>query len=200
MKKKILLCSLFFSLTPLLLFFSVYLIGFFDFMAEGKVLGKSTDSPLSLSHVLAPSSEDDGVIVSQVQAADAWPIIIENYLKYYQSPLLPFKDKIIEICRQYNVKPQLIVAIAQQESNLGKKSPPDCYNAWGWGINESGTRCFQNWEEAIETVVRGIAKGYCEKGYCTDPCLMMKKYTPKSNGSWCAGVNQFLQEMDEGNF
>jgi len=29
---------------------------------------------------------------------------------------------------------------------------------------------------------------------------MMKKYTPKSNGSWCAGINQFLREMETGDF
>jgi len=122
------------------------------------------------------------------------------YLKHYNSPLLPYTDTILSSGRKYNVDPRLIVAIAQQESNLGKTSPEDCYNAWGWGIHASGTTCFGSWNEAIETVTKGLAKSYCAKGLCDDPCEMMKKYTPKSNGSWCFGVNQFLGEMEHGDF
>jgi hypothetical protein len=152
------------------------------------------------SQLFAALPEPSGAVASTINAQDAIPVVIEDYLRHYRSPLLPHASLIVEVGRKYNVDPRLIVAIAQQESNLGKKSPENCYNAWGWGIHERGTKCFPTWSEAIEAVTRGIANGYCAKGFCDDPCIMMRKYTPKSNGSWCAGVNQFLREMETGNY
>lgn len=197
MKRRILLCLLFFGLSPLVLGFSVYLANFsFPLGSRGKILGENIYSPQSANSFFAAYEKETGVIAPTIRAEDSTPLIIENYLRHYNSPLLPYKDKIVKTAQQYGVKPQLIVAIAQQESNLGKKSFEGCFNAWGWAIHEKGTRCFADWNEAIEVVTRGIAGSYCSKGFCDDPCLMMKKYTPKSNGSWCTAINQFLKEME----
>jgi len=197
MTRKLILCFLFFAVSPLALLLSVY---FLSSLGSGKVLGEAISFSPNSGKVLASSGENVGVIAPTVIAKDSAPIIIEKYLRHYQSPLLPYSDKILGASEKYGVKPQLIVAIAQQESNLGKKSPENCYNAWGWGIHAQGTKCFTNWEEAIESVTKGIARDYCAKGYCDDPCVMMEKYTPRSNGSWCAGVNQFLAELETGDF
>ena len=165
-------------------------------------MGKSDFVSVSPETLYAslPETVSSNFIVPAIEAEDSIPIVIENYLKHYNSPLLSFKDDIVKIARENNVNPRLIVAIAQQESNLGKSSPEGCNNAWGWGIHARGTTCFENWKEAISVVTKGIAKNYCSKGLCNDPCEMMKKYTPKSNGSWCRGVNQFLTELETGNF
>lgn len=197
MTRKLILCFLFFAISPLALLFSVYFLGS---LGSGKVLGESISLSPNSGKVLASSGENVGVIAPAIIAKDSAPIIIEKYLRHYESPLLPYCDKILEASEKYGVSPQLIVAIAQQESNLGKKSPENCYNAWGWGIHAQGTKCFSGWEEAVESVTKGIAKDYCAKGYCDDPCVMMGKYTPRSNGSWCAGVNQFLAELETGDF
>jgi len=130
--------------------------------------------------------------------ADAIPVVVTKYLKHYKSTIPA--DIIVKYANENNVDPRLIVAIAQQESNLGKGMPEGCHNAWGYGIHAKGTLCFDSWEEGIETVIKGISKNYCQKGLCDDPCVMMKKYTPSSNGSWCYGVNQFMEEMRTGNF
>jgi hypothetical protein len=53
---------------------------------------------------------------------------------------------------------------------------------------------FTNYEEAIETVSKGIKENYVDKGLTT-PDDIMKKYTPSSNGSWANGVNEFMQDM-----
>jgi hypothetical protein len=197
MKRRLLLCLLFFGLSPLVLGFTVYLSNFsLPFSSPGKILGENVYSPQPASSFFAAYEQDTGIVVPTIRAEDSTPLIIENYLRHYNSPLLPYKDKIVKAAQLYGVKPSLIVAIAQQESNLGKKSPESCFNAWGWGIHERGTRCFASWSEAIEVVTRGIARDYCAQGLCNDPCLMMKKYAPKSNGSWCAGVNRFLNEME----
>ncbi len=197
MTKKFILCFIFFALSPLTLFTSMFLLDKFN---TSRILGESISFSPNSGRVFSSFDTDSSLIASTIISDDSLPIMIENYLRRYQSPLLPFKDKIIDCSRKYGVQPQLIIAIAQQESNLGKKSPENCFNAWGWGIHAQGTTCFADWEEAIETVVKGIAKAYCAKGYCEDPCVMMKKYTPKSNGSWCAGVKQFLGELETGDF
>ena len=197
MTKKLLLCVLFFSFCPLLLGFSFYLN---NFSLSGKILGDSTFASPSPGRIFTALPEETAAVAPTIRVADSTPVIIEKYLRRYNSPLLLHIGQIVESARKYKVNPRLIVAIAQQESNLGKKSPEDCYNAWGWGIHERGTKCFSSWDEAIEVVTRGISQSYCSKGLCDDPCVMMKKYTPKSNGSWCAGVNQFLNEMEFGDF
>jgi len=200
MKRRLLLCLLFFGLSPVILGFTIYLSTFsLPFSNRGKILGENVHSPQSANNFYAAFPQETGIVAPTIRAEDSTPLIIENYLRYYQSPLFFYRDKIVKTAQQYGVKPQLIVAIAQQESNLGKKSPEGCFNAWGWGIHENGTLCFKDWNEAIEIVTRGIAREYCAKGLCDDPCLMMKKYAPKSSGSWCAGVNHFLSEM-ESNF
>ncbi|MCL5090977.1 MAG: hypothetical protein M1514_03140 [Patescibacteria group bacterium] len=198
MIKKILLCLLFFVISPTVLFLTIYFIN----LGSGRVLGEATEAtPVPLVNVMASETEESvGLIAPTIKAENSIPPLIENYLRHYNSPLLPFVEQVVQSAKRYNVDPRLIVAIAQQESNLGKVIPENCFNAWGWAIHERGTKCFQSWPEAIEIVTQGIAQGYCQKGLCDDPCLMMKKYTPKSNGSWCAGVKQFLNEMETGRF
>ena len=196
MTKKIVLCLLFFAVSPLFLFLAL----FFQMADQKQVLGDSISlSPQPAGAMVSPL-EDVGVVAPTIIAQDSTPIMIENYLRHYQSPLVSYVDNFVEAGKRYHIKPQLVVAIAQQESNLGKNSPENCYNAWGWGIHSQGTTCFANWPEAIDAVTRGIAREYCAKGYCDDPCVMMEKYTPKSNGSWCAGVKQFLDELATGDF
>jgi len=163
-------------------------------------LGQTSESTSQASKVYAALPEETGAVAFSIKAENSVQIIIENYLRHYKSPLLPFASQIVECSDRNGIDPRLIVAIAQQESNLGKITPPDCFNAWGWGIHARGTKCFLNWPEAIEIVVKGIAEKYCAKGFCENPCIMMTKYTPQSNGSWCFGVNQFLREMELGEF
>jgi hypothetical protein len=199
MIKKFLLCMLFFVISPTVLVLTIY---FINLMGSGRVLGEATEiSPSPPINVMASEAEEAiGLVAPTIKAESSVPVLIGNYLLHYHSPLLPFVDQIVQSAKKYEIDPRLIVAIAQQESNLGKVIPENCFNAWGWAIHERGTKCFQSWPEAIEIVTKGIAQGYCQKGLCDDPCLMMKKYTPKSNGSWCAGVKQFLNEMETGRF
>lgn len=193
--KKFFLCALFFVLGPLLIIFSALII---NLPSRSSVLGDSTELPDI--NILSALPEELGKISATLHSENAVPLVIQSYLDKYNSPLVDFSDEIYRMGLKYNINPQLLVAIAQQESNLGKNSPENCYNAWGWGIHKNGTTCFSGWDEAIDTVASGLAKNYCQKGLCDDPCEMMKKYTPSSNGSWCRGVNQFLQQMETGNF
>lgn len=137
-------------------------------------------------------------IKSAVASEDARPIIIERYMRHYNSPMISYTHTLVQKADQYGVDPYLIVAIAQQESNLGKITPPACHNAWGWGIHSKGTLCFDDWEKGIDTFAKGISEKYLAYGLRT-PEEIMSKYVPHSpEGAWARGVNQFLNALHSG--
>lgn len=145
--------------------------------------------------VYAALPGEQPLITSQAIAADARVEIVKQYLIKYNSPLLPLAELIVVVSDQYNLDYRLLVAIAQQESNLCKKAPLGSNNCWGWGIHSRGTLSFPDYATAIQTVAKGIKEEYLDKGYNAVK-QMMEKYTPLSNGSWAAGVNQFMAEME----
>lgn len=193
--KKFFLVIIFFVLTPLVLLSSFLMLSKEE---KGKVMGTMV-SPISFANDFYVSLPSNPSLISyQIKTEDSRCFLVENYLKKYRSPLLPFSKLICETADKYDLDYRLLLAIAQQESNLCKSSPPDWHNCWGWGIHSKGIKKYSSYEEAIEDVSLGIKNNYCNKGYCDDPCMMMRKYTPRSNGSWCFGVKQFLKEIEEG--
>ncbi len=130
--------------------------------------------------------------------ADARPKIIKKYLERYGSELIPLSDQIVSISDKYKLDFRLLVAIAQQESNLCKKIPNESYNCWGFGIYGDKVTRFSNYSEGLETVAKTLKSKYIDKGLTT-PEKIMAKYTPPSlanGGSWAKGVNTFLAEME----
>lgn len=142
-------------------------------------------------------AENSGEIKSQIIKADARPVIIERYLAKYKSPLLPYARQIFEISETYGFEYYWIVAIAQQESNLCKKIPEDSHNCWGYGIHKKGTLKFESYDLALKSYAEYLKREYFDKGLNT-PQLIMKKYCPHSDGSWARGVQQFIDELEEG--
>ena len=134
-------------------------------------------------------------VTATVVSGDARVEIIRKYLDTYNSPMIAHASEIVEAADRYGLDFRLITAIAQQESNLCKRIPPDTYNCWGWGIHSRGTLGFNSFTDGIETVSRGLKQEYIDKGY-TDPEVIMSKYTPLSDGSWAHGVQTFLDEME----
>ena len=155
-------------------------------------LSKSLNEAIS-SHAILPQVL--GAFSFSVKTNDAIPEIIRQYLERYQSPLLPHTDYLVETAREYDLDPRLLVAVAQQESNLCKKIPDNSYNCWGWGIHSQGTLRYESYPKAIEAVCKGLAENYFGKGLNT-PEEIMGIYTPLSDGSWARGVQQFLDEMN----
>lgn len=135
-----------------------------------------------------------GAFAYNVKSEDAVPEIIKAYLAKYNSPLLPHADFLVNAARSYRIDPRLLVAIAQQESNLCKKIPDDSFNCWGWGIHSRGTLGFSSYEEAIDAVTKGLSENYFGEGLNT-PESIMGVYTPLSDGSWARGVQQFIDQM-----
>lgn len=102
-----------------------------------------------------------------------------------------------EIFRSYQIDPLLGLAIAECESNLGTKMPPDCYNPFGLGIHSRGTLCFNSWEEGFEAEAKFLRNQYFSKGV-TAPEDIMITYTPpalEKEGSWAKCINHFLDKF-----
>ena len=197
--KRLGLFLIFLVITPLNLGISLLALGLLAPHRETAVsasqgLLNPSKSPLQLYAALPQAV---GKVLGTATVNDARPIIIRKYLEKYNSPLAHCSDLFVTVSDKYGLDWRLLVAIAQQESNLGKKVPDGSYNPFGWGIHSKGTLHFSSWEEGIETVAKGIKEEYVDKGYTT-PEEIMSKYTPSSNGSWSFGVNQFIQELEYG--
>jgi len=157
-----------------------------------------TAAPPPAPRILSASTPAFPSISSAVFAADARPAVLHKYLNRYKSPLVPLANYLVTIADRYSLDYRLLVAIAQQESNLCKKIIPSSYNCWGYGIYGDKVTKFGSYEEAIDAVARGLKKNYIDAGL-TSPEEIMVKYTPSSpekGGSWAKGINQFLNEIE----
>ncbi|MDD5481650.1 MAG: hypothetical protein PHR64_01735 [Candidatus Shapirobacteria bacterium] len=165
-----------------------------QFLAKTKIDYQSrlASTPVRLYQALPNST---GSVSFEVGVADARPVIIRQYLERYRSPLADYADHFFQISQKYDLDYRLLVAIAQQESNLGKKVPDNTHNAWGWGIHSRGTLGFSSWEEGIETVARGLRENYLNRGF-VDLEQIAARYAPPSKESWAFGVGQFMKEME----
>lgn len=133
-----------------------------------------------------------------VESGDGRSLLVENYLKKYDSPLLPFAAEIIAVSDKYGLDYRLLPAIARQESNLCKRIPSNSYNCWGFGIYGDLVTRFDNYSQALDIVAKTLKRDYLDKGLDT-PFKIMAKYTPPSvelGGPWAKGVSQFLEDLE----
>jgi len=143
---------------------------------------------------LAPADNLHGV-KTDITAADGRVANLKAFFRKYNSPLYNEAELIVKVSDQYKFDYRLLPAIAMQESNLCRVIPYESHNCWGWGIYGSTVTKFDSYEEAIVTVAKGIKKHYIDHGLIT-ASMIMKKYTPSSNGSWAHGVNTFLEALE----
>lgn len=196
--KTLVLASSFFILTPITIIVSLFSIMLLNPRHQTQeVLADSTSADIQQYNgvsLYASLPADFPTVSGSATAQDARVEVLSEYFKAYDSPLLPFAQKIVTEADKNQVDFRLITAIAQQESNLCKRIPPNSYNCWGWGIHSRGTLGFSSYEEGIETVTQGLKEKYLDEGYTTVEEIM-GKYTPLSPGSWAIGVNTFMNEM-----
>lgn len=195
--KNLILVAVFFTVTPIVLGISLFSLVSFNKIqpSDSSTYHQKVSYSNSGIKVFASLPMSIPSIKGEAGAADARPEILKQYLNYYNSPLVPLTDFIVQTADKYLLDFRLITAIAQQESNLCKIIPPGSYNCWGWGIHSEGTLGFHSFEEGIETVSKGLKEEYLNKGL-TSIEEIMSKYTPLSNGSWAFGVNKFMSEME----
>lgn len=197
--KKLVFLLLFFLVAPTTLTISLFTLVKVDQTKEFAVLAKQSANQLASqpSRLYAAIPEVLGEMSAAIQTGDARPVIIEKYLEKHNSPLLPYADELLAASEKYNVDYRLIVAIAQCESNLCKKSPPDSFNCWGF---ENGATKFLSWEQALDQVAKTLRERYLDEGLET-PEEIMVRYAPPSvekGGPWAKCVQQFIEELEYG--
>lgn len=136
-------------------------------------------------------------VTSIVESEDGRAEIVANFLKRHKSPLEPYDyygEVLVGIADKYSIDFRLLPAIAMQESNLCKVIPEGSYNCLGFGIHSRGTLTFPSYEASFERAAKELKANYINQGRIT-PEMIMKKYTPSSNGSWANSVNQWMAEM-----
>jgi hypothetical protein len=134
-------------------------------------------------------------ILTEFKTADIRVANLKYFFRRYDSVLYDKAEFIVKMADQYKLDYRLIPAIAMQESGLCKHIYEGSHNCWGWGIYGDRVTRFDSYEEAIETISRGLKKNYIDKGLTT-PEDIMRKYTPPSTGSWAFGVNFFLKLIE----
>lgn len=134
-------------------------------------------------------------ILTEFKTTDIRIANLKFFFRKYESVLYDKSEFIVKMADQYKLDYRLIPAIAMQESGLCKHIYEGSHNCWGWGIYGDKVTRFDSYEEAIETISRGLKLYYVDKGLTT-PEAIMRKYTPPSTGSWAFGVNFFLKAIE----
>jgi len=200
--KKLTYLILFFFLAPLTLSLSLFSLVKLDQDKYFSLLAQESTQEMAsapTSRLYAAIPEVLGEMTTTIETNDARPVIIEKYLESHDSPLLPYADELLAASEKYDVDYRLIVAIAQCESNLCKKSPEGSFNCWGF---ENGSTKFLSWEQALDQVAKTLRERYLDDGLET-PEEIMVRYAPPSvekGGPWAKCVRQFIDELEYGDF
>ena len=153
--------------------------------------------PVQTYQMYASFPKTLGVSTVKIKKEDAVPELVFQYLEKYKSPMASSAASFTTIFRNYQIDPILALAIAQCESNLGKKVPENCFNPFGLGIHSKGRLCFENWQQSYEKMAKTLKHNYYDKGYDTTEKIMTK-YCPNSlekGGSWAKCVEKFIKEI-----
>lgn len=141
-----------------------------------------------------------GEINAQTVSADARVQQIKNVYQKFKCPLAGSEETIIKEADEHKIPYWMVAAVSFQESSCGKNTPEpsgveESFNAWGYGVWGGHIKTFDNWEAGIAAVSKYFGDNFFSRGI-TDPCQIMKTYTPPSKGSWCEGVKYFAQMIE----
>lgn len=146
---------------------------------------------VGLSSAQAPQS---GETVFEATATDVRALKIESVFSKFKCPMQGTGEFLVQKADEHKIPYWLVASVAFQESGCGKKTPKvggdESYNAWGYGVWGGNVKMFADWHAGISAVSRYFDVNFFSKGI-SDPCEIMKTYTPPSKGSWCEGVKYF---------
>ncbi len=202
MKENFFLVGLFFIFAPVLILAQTFLITKLDIDNYQTIVPLLTDSgenqllTYSTGSIFSSHEVDESKLDSSIISADARPFLIKKYLQKYNSVLVPYADLIFSVSQKNGLDYRLITAIAQQESNLCKKAPENCFNCWGVGIHSRGTMCFDSYTEGINWVGKYLKEEYHDIGLNSVEEIM-GKYCPLSSGSWAEGVKHIMADIEK---
>ena len=159
------------------------------------LLAEISENSLGRRQFQLSSHPDVQGVQADITVGDSRVANLKAFFRKYNSPLYNEAEIIVAVSDEYQFDYRLLPAIAMQESNLCRVIPHDSHNCWGWGIYGTTVTRFDSYEDAIRTVAKGIKKNYIDHGLVT-ASMIMRKYTPSSNGSWAYGVNTFLRALE----
>lgn len=121
---------------------------------------------------------------------------LEKFFDGYKSPLKAHSERFVKVAEKYGMDYRLLPAISCMESSCGKQLIEGSYNPFGWGIYGDNAIYFQDYDEAIETVGKGIKSNYLDKGFDT-PKKIAPIYTPPNHVNWLSGVTFFMEKIEK---
>ena len=119
---------------------------------------------------------------------------LEDFFGSLNSPLEGNAKTFVDVADRYGLDYKLLPAIACMESSCGRKLIEGSYNPFGWGIYGKNAIYFKSYDEAIETVAKGISEKYVARGLDT-PEKIAPVYTPPNSTNWKNGVNFFIGKI-----
>lgn len=137
--------------------------------ADGPVFAVVEDdapsSDVSLTDVLA------GPNLDQIAEDGELAARLDRFLEEQGSPMAGSGSELVAAGRRHDLDPRYLVALSGAESSFGKFLFRP-FNPFGWGY-----LTFSGWGEAIETVARGLERGYLAEGR-TGVFSIAAKYAP----------------------
>ena len=129
---------------------------------------------------------------------DARAVLLDQFFEVYKCPMQNLGKVFVEEADKNDIPFWVVPAIAFQESTCGKRTPEingyESYNAWGWAVYGNNVKTFSDWEHGIQVVSEYMSDRFFSQGV-TDPCEIMRTYTPPSSGSWCEGIKFFRDRI-----
>lgn len=121
--------------------------------------------------------------------------VLRNFLQTYSSPLSSSSQTFVKTADTYSIDWRLVAAISGVESTFGQQIPYNSYNAWGWGIYGNNAIYFKSWEQAIETISKGLRENYINAWGAQDVYQIGRFYA--ASPTWASRVAYFMQKIDQ---
>ncbi|OGK08360.1 hypothetical protein A2767_04885 [Candidatus Roizmanbacteria bacterium RIFCSPHIGHO2_01_FULL_35_10] len=118
-------------------------------------------------------------------------LALTKVLTQRNSPLLESVNSFLLTCSTYELDCYLLPSITGLESSFGVYTHPGSYNPFGWG---GGYIMFNNWDQAINTVGKGLRKNYIDKGAAS-----VDEIAPiyAESKTWAPRVKIFMAAFEE---
>lgn len=160
----------------------------------------ATPKPLALPNLSTKNTLDKATVRSLdrqiAESREERVEALETFFSELKSPLKANAATFVDVADKYNMDYRLLPAISCMESTCGRFLIEGSFNPFGWGIYGRNAIYFKSYDEAIETVGKGIRDAYISKGLNT-PAKIAPVYTPPNFVNWRNGVTYFMNRIED---
>ncbi|MBI2033386.1 MAG: glucosaminidase domain-containing protein [Candidatus Levybacteria bacterium] len=119
--------------------------------------------------------------------------VLREFLLTYNSPLAQSAETFVSTADKYGLDWKLVAAISGVESTFAHQLPYNSYNAWGWGIYGDNMIRFSSYDEAIETISKGLSERYIKQWGAKDVYAIGRYYA--ASPTWAERVTHFMDKI-----